>query len=75
MTEEDLPTREATPDEAYDIGRATGWYETEQEATRAYEAGEIDLWIDFIKPRTMEEWESWEQKNGAVEEFKKRWKV
>lgn len=75
MTEEDIPSYEPTPDEAYEIGDSMGRYRTEKEATRAYEAGEIDLWIDFIKPKTMEEWDAWEQKNGSIEEFENRWKV
>lgn len=62
-----------TVDEAYDIGMAVGRYGAEMSATKAFEMGEIDLWVEWVTPKSMEEWDEWEKKYG--EDFENRWKV
>lgn len=58
---------------AYEVGYSTGRYYKESEAIKAYDMGEIDQWIDYVRPKSMEEWEEWE---AAHEEgFENRWKV
>lgn len=62
-----------TPEEAYDIGMAVGRYDTEMGAKKAFEMGEIDLWVEWVTPKSLEDWESWREKYG--EDFENRWKV
>ena len=58
---------------AYDIGDSMGRYRTEMEAIKAYEMGEIDQWIEYVRPKSLEAWDEWE---AAHEEgFENRWKV
>lgn len=56
-----------------DVGESLGAYKAVTEAQRAYEVGEIELWLDYHRARSMEEWEAWEEENGPVSEFSKRW--
>lgn len=60
------------PKEAYEIGVSIGRYDAEVEAGKAFEMGEIELWIEFTTPKTWEEWEDWDGEYG--EDFGKRWK-
>lgn len=53
------------------FGESIGAYETYEEAVRAYEAGEIDQWFAFQKPKTREEWAAWEEEHGKG--YEKRW--
>ena len=62
-----------TVEEAYEIGRATGRYDAEMSAKKAFELGEIDLWIEWVTPKSWENWEAWHEKYG--EDFENRWKV
>ena len=62
-----------TPEQAFDIGEATGKYLREQELIKAYEMGEIDQYIEFITPKTWEDWEAWHEEHE--EGFANRWKV
>ena len=62
-----------TPEQAYDIGEAMGKYVREQEAIKAFEMGEIAQWIEYITPKTWEDWKAWHEKYG--EDFENRWKV
>lgn len=62
-----------SPEGAYDIGESVGRYKAEEEAAKAFEMGEIELWIEYTTPKTLEEWDEWEKKYG--EGFEKRWKV
>lgn len=57
-------------DEFY-IGKDFGAYETSEEAIRAYEAGEIDLWIETVRAKTIPEWEAFEAKHPGIHD---RWK-
>lgn len=56
-----------------DIGESIGEYNMTSEAQRAYDAGEIELWLGFYKPKTIAEWAEWELQHGDNDEFKKRW--
>ena len=62
-----------TPEEAYDIGAAVGRYDAEMSAVKAFELGEIDLWVEWVTPKSWEEWKDWREKYG--EDFENRWKV
>ena len=64
-----------SPKGAYDIGDSMGRYRTEMQALRAYELGEIEMWLEFVEPKSLEEWDEWEAKYGDIEEFENRWKV
>lgn len=75
MKDEDVPGYVPSPDEAYEIGDAMGRHRTEEQAIRAHAAGEIDLWVEFVTPKTSEEWDEWESRHGDVGEFENRWKV
>jgi hypothetical protein len=55
------------------VGESVGSYETSSEAIRAYDAGEIDLWIDLMRPKTSEAWDTWEAEHGDSKTFKERW--
>lgn len=57
----------------YDVGVSMGIYEAESMAIAAYEAGETDLYIEFITPKSMADWAAFEAKHGTISEFKKRW--
>lgn len=61
------------PETAYEIGESMGRYKAEVEAAKAFDMGEIDQWIEYITPKTWEDWEAWHKENG--EGFEKRWKV
>lgn len=56
-----------------DVGESIGAYATSSEAIRAYEAGEIDLWIEMMRPKSIEEWDIFDKKHGGREAMKKRW--
>lgn len=62
-----------TPEEAYDTGAAVGRYDAEMSAVKAFEMGEIDLWVEWVTPKSWEEWKDWREKYG--EDFENRWKV
>lgn len=61
------------PKGAYEIGDSMGRFRTEVEAIKAYDMGEIDQWIAFVRPKSLEEWDEWEAVH--VEGFENRWKV
>lgn len=56
-----------------DVGIGLGRFEAEEEAHRAFEEGEIELWLDHYQPRTIEEWEEYEARMGK--NFSDRWKT
>lgn len=62
-----------SPKGAYDIGDSMGRYRTEMEAINAYEMGEIDQWIEYVRPKSLEAWDEWDASHE--EGFEKRWKV
>lgn len=56
-----------------DLGRSLGRYDTEVQAVKAHEMGEIDLWVEWVTPKSLEDWGAWREKYG--EDFENRWKV
>lgn len=56
------------------VGESIGAYEAAREAQRAYDLGEIELWLDYNRPKSLEEWALWKETHGSHEEFQKRWK-
>jgi len=57
----------------FDIGISFGLWEAQKEAIAAYKAGEIDLWIEAVTPKTPEEWAEFKAKYGPTTELSKRW--
>jgi len=60
-------------DHGVSVGVDIGFYNATEEAHRANALGEIDLWLDFNKPRSMEEWNAWEAENGPIGIYSARW--
>lgn len=56
-----------------EVGADLGRYESESEAQRAYDMGEIELWLEHCRPKTMEEWVEYEERVGT--NFGDRWKL
>lgn len=56
-----------------DVGESIGEYNAQAEAQRAYDMGEIELWLAFYKPKTISEWVEWELEHGRSGDFEKRW--
>lgn len=54
------------------VGKSRGQLESYYEAQNAYNAGEIELWLEFNAPKTLEEWDTWDETHG--ENFSDRWK-
>lgn len=76
MTDEDDDAMEAVFDSpafklGMDIGQSLGSSHTIDEAQRAYDVGEIELFLDWHRPKTMEEWDEYYEKYGKG--FGKRW--
>lgn len=57
-----------------EIGSDLGFSNATEEAQTAYDAGEIELWLDFNRPKSMEDWDKWEAEHGPNEKFAERWK-
>ena len=55
-----------------DVGKSFGWNYAWEEAQRAFDMGEIELWLAYYKPKTIEGWREWEAEHGK--NFKDRWK-
>jgi hypothetical protein len=55
-----------------DVGKSFGSHYAWEEAQRAYDMGEIELWLDFYRPKTLEAWREWDAEHGK--NFKDRWK-
>lgn len=53
------------------VGESIGFYDAYREAQRAYEMGEIELWLEYNAPKTTEEWTAWKARYGN--NFSKRW--
>lgn len=56
-----------------DVGADLGRYEAESEAQRAFDMGEIELWLEHYRPKTIEEWQEYEARHGK--HFSDRWKL
>lgn len=57
-----------------EVGKSIGAYETAAEALRAYELGEIELWLDYMRPKSSEDWDAWCAEHGSHESMRERWK-
>lgn len=67
MTDNDDYEDLRTDSVSFDLGRCSA----EMEAIRAYDLGEIDLWIEHYRAKTMEEWEEYDARMGV--DFSSRW--
>lgn len=56
----------------FSVGEDLGSYRAEEMAIAAYNAGEIDLYIKYITPKSMEDWGAWREEYGN--DFENRWK-
>lgn len=52
------------------VGYSSGLYHLSTEAIKAYDNGEIDLWIEYQRPKSTEEWKEFQEKHG---DLSKRW--
>lgn len=66
-----------TPEYTYgfDMGESLKSYEMYREAEAAHKAGEIELWLEAYRPKSMEDWLKFEKEHGTHEELKKRWGI
>lgn len=53
------------------IGMAIGELNALAKAKIAYDSGEFELWAEYSRPKTLEEWKQWEDEYGK--DFHKRW--
>lgn len=60
-------------DEGLDIGESLGWYKAYEQAQNAFDMGEIELWLDYHRPKTFSDWIAWEGEHGSHDELTKRW--
>lgn len=56
-----------------EVGSDLGRFESESEAQRAYDMGEIELWLEHYRPKDMDEWDEYDAKMGK--NFSDRWKT
>jgi hypothetical protein len=56
-----------------DLGKATQAYESYLQVRTAYEMGEIELWLAYMEPKSLEDWAAWEEEHGK--DFEDRWKT
>lgn len=54
-----------------DVGISMGTYEANERALNAWDAGEIALFIEYIRPKTCKEWQEFEIRHG---DLSSRWK-
>lgn len=55
-----------------ELGVAIGHSNAVFEAQRAQQAGELELWLEWATPKTLEGWDEWHDKHGRG--FADRWK-
>lgn len=75
MTNDNDPWDTPEFEHGVDVGVDIGFYNATEEARRADALGEIELWLDFHKPRSVEEWHAWEAANGSISGYSDRWKT
>lgn len=56
-----------------DVGESIGRYDNAKEAIAAHAAGELELWLEFQRPKTLEDWADWESEHGTLDEARLRW--
>lgn len=71
--DEDFESR-LTSQEGYRLGYDMASYDIVTVAQRAFDMGEIELWLNYHKPKSMADWDLFEAENGPMEEYEKRWK-
>lgn len=57
---------------AADLGAATAKHEMILMAQKAYDMGEIELFLEAMRAKSIEEWGEWEDAHGK--NFSDRWK-
>lgn len=55
-----------------DIGDSFGHSRAIEEAIRAHQMGELELWLEAMRPKTLKGWKKWKKKYGK--DFADRWK-
>ena len=72
--EKELLEEQETPayKHGYDLGSAMASYEASEQAQVAYDNGEIELWLDWQRPKSFEEWREWEAEHGDHEVMRAR---
>ena len=71
-----LPLEEESADfqAGYGLGSDLAWYDAYEQVKAAYEAGEIELWLEWQHPKSMADWIEWEAKHGDHDTMTARWK-
>lgn len=49
--------------DSVEIGKSFGRYEATSEAIRAFDEGRIEEWIEYVRPKTFEEWEEYKKEH------------
>jgi hypothetical protein len=57
----------------YQLGESMESYRMSTEAQVAYDKGEIELWLEYHRGKTIEKWEEFEKTYGTHEDMRKRW--
>lgn len=58
-----------------EVGHDFGARYAQDQALKAQELGELDLWLDYVARRTPAERKAWEEENGPSYMFELRWEV
>lgn len=53
------------------LGKSLGENDAYRQAKVALHMGEIELWLEYMEPKTLEDWDAWREKHG--EDFEERW--
>lgn len=53
----------------FSMGYDVGVYDTSEEVRRAYDLGMIEEWLDYQKPRTVEEWAEFKKMHRPEDEM------
>lgn len=55
------------------LGVSIGFSDAVEQAKRARDMGEIDLWIDANCSKTLEGWKEWDEAHGGHGAYRGRW--
>jgi hypothetical protein len=58
-----------------DIGESIGEFRTYESAQKAFDRGEIELWLDYYRPKSLEDWDKWYEEHGSHEDMRNRWRA
>lgn len=61
------------PEFAYKLGKSVGHADAVSEAMKASEMGELELWMAYVKPKSIEGWREWNKKHP--DSLRDRWKT